>query len=126
VFAELQRKARQMERLTREMRLLSSRLIASQDEERRRLSREIPECLGRELIAIELTLDIMLGETSVESKGSAGARKGLDSAERAMQQVQQRVSSLAPAVVGGSWVGCIASLILGRPGQTRQHRDFTS
>src|SRR5271154_6624476 len=40
VFADLHRKTREMETLNRELRNLSARLIAAQDEERRRIARD--------------------------------------------------------------------------------------
>src|SRR5947209_5597411 len=51
VFAELHRKTRQLEMLNRELRRLSSSLIAMQDEERRRIARELHDGLGQELTA---------------------------------------------------------------------------
>jgi len=46
VFAELHRRAQQLEGLNRELRRLSSSLIAMQDEERRRIARELHDGLG--------------------------------------------------------------------------------
>src|SRR5947209_10441335 len=51
VFAELHRRAQQLEMLNRELRRLSSSLIAMQDEERRRIARELHDGLGQELTA---------------------------------------------------------------------------
>jgi len=47
VFADLHRKTRQMEMLNRELRSLSSRLIAMQDEERRRIARDLHDSVGQ-------------------------------------------------------------------------------
>src|ERR1700684_2712278 len=58
VFAELHRKTRQLEVLNSELRRLSGSLIATQDEERRRIARELHDGLGQELTAAK----IMLGE----------------------------------------------------------------
>src|SRR6195256_6942457 len=49
VFAELHRRAQQLEALNAELRRLSSRLIATQDEERRHTARELHDSLGQEL-----------------------------------------------------------------------------
>src|SRR5437879_9578581 len=51
VFAELHRRAHQLEMLNRELRRLSSSLIAMQDDERRRIARELHDGLGQELTA---------------------------------------------------------------------------
>ena len=49
VFAELHRKSHQLEMLNAELRRLSGSLIATQDEERRRIARELHDGLGQEL-----------------------------------------------------------------------------
>src|SRR5579863_6457789 len=57
VFAELHRKTQQLEMLNGELRKLSSRLIATQDEERRRIARELHDGLGQELSAAKMMSD---------------------------------------------------------------------
>jgi signal transduction histidine kinase len=57
VFAELHRKTRQLELLNMELRNLSGRLIAMQDEERRRFARELHDGLGQELTAAKIAID---------------------------------------------------------------------
>jgi signal transduction histidine kinase len=60
VFAELHRKTRQLELLNMELRSLSGRLIAMQDEERRRFARELHDGLGQELTAAKMAIDSIL------------------------------------------------------------------
>lgn len=57
VFAELQRKTRQLETLNADLRRLSSRLITMQDEDRRRIARELHDGLGQDLAAAKMILD---------------------------------------------------------------------
>ena len=47
VFADLHRKTRQMELLNRELRTLSARLVATQDEERRHIARDLHDSAGQ-------------------------------------------------------------------------------
>src|SRR5437660_5647032 len=51
VFAELHRKTRQLESLNRQLRRLSTRLMTAQDEERRRIARDLHDGIGQELAA---------------------------------------------------------------------------
>ena len=60
VFAELHRKSQQLEVLNIELRRLSSSLIATQDEERRRIARELHDGLGQELTAAKMMLQEIL------------------------------------------------------------------
>jgi signal transduction histidine kinase len=57
VFAELHRKTQQMELLNAELRHLSTKLIASQDDERRRIARELHDGLGQDLAAAKMVLE---------------------------------------------------------------------
>jgi signal transduction histidine kinase len=62
VFAELHRKSRQLEILNRELRRLSVSLIATQDEERRRIARELHDGLGQDLTVAKIMLQGVFGE----------------------------------------------------------------
>src|SRR5438309_11034419 len=79
VFAELHRRAQQLETLNRELRRLSSSLIAMQDDERRRIARELHEGLGQELTAAKMIIDgILLQKNSAEfSKQTVAEASGL-------------------------------------------------
>src|ERR1041385_3221731 len=54
VFAELHRKTRQLEALNHELGRLSNSLITTQDEERRRIARELHDGLGQDLVVIKM------------------------------------------------------------------------
>src|SRR6202047_4175635 len=60
VFAELHRNAQQLELLNTELRGLSGRLLSTQDDERRRIARDLHDGLGQELSAAKMMLDGML------------------------------------------------------------------
>src|ERR1700682_1764124 len=69
VFAELHRKSRQLEILNRELRRLSGSLISTQDEERRRIARELHDGLGQDLTVAKIMLQGVLREqASTESR----------------------------------------------------------
>jgi signal transduction histidine kinase len=68
VFVELHRKAKQTDDLNAQLRQISTRLMRAQDEERRRLARDLHDGLGQELAAIKLMLAQIAGETSGSSK----------------------------------------------------------
>ncbi len=64
VFADLYRKTRQMERLNRELRSLSCRLIATQDEERRRIARDLHDSVGQLVAAFSMNNGLVLSEVN--------------------------------------------------------------
>lgn len=100
VFAELHRKAQQLEALNRELRRLSASLIAAQDDERRRIARAMHDGLGQELSAAKMVLDGLLSHDE-----PANSRKGLAVAdasamiERALQQVRSISHLLHPPLL---------------------------
>src|ERR1700761_2678500 len=59
VFADLHRKTRQLEQLNHELRHLSGSLLIAQDEERRRIARELHDGLGQELSAAKMMIDCL-------------------------------------------------------------------
>jgi signal transduction histidine kinase len=66
VFAELHRKAEQTENLNAELRRLSSVLITTQDEERRRIARDLHDGLGQDLTAVKLMVESILQNSQTE------------------------------------------------------------
>jgi signal transduction histidine kinase len=70
-FIDLHRKSQQLEALNIELRRLSMSLITTQDEERRRIARELHDGLGQELTAAK----IMLGEI-LQDENSNGSGEG--------------------------------------------------
>jgi len=57
VFLDLYRNKREMQSLTEQMRRLSVRVMAAQDEERRRIARELHDSLGQQLTLAKITVD---------------------------------------------------------------------
>lgn len=68
VFAELYRKTRQLEIQNVEMRALSSRVVNAQDDERRRIARELHDSVGQDLAAAKMAIDGMRSVERAEGK----------------------------------------------------------
>jgi signal transduction histidine kinase len=98
VFADLHRKTQQLEVLNRELRTLSSNLIATQDDERRRIARELHDSLGQELSAAKMMADkiVMLNRSS-ESASEANEISNL--IDHAIQQVRSISYLLHPPLL---------------------------
>src|ERR1700688_2305581 len=99
VFAELHRKSHQLEALNLELRRLSASLIASQDEERRRIARELHDGLGQDLTVVKIMLQgVFREESSAEYKDQtiADINKLIDAA---LQQVRSVSYLLHPPLL---------------------------
>jgi signal transduction histidine kinase len=73
VFADLHRKTRQMELLNRELRALSARLMATQDEERRRIARDLHDSVGQIVAALSMNNGLIQTEEMKLKPAVAGA-----------------------------------------------------
>ncbi len=98
VFADLHRKTRQLEALNLELRALSSNLIATQDDERRRIARELHDSLGQELSAAKMMSDriVMLNRSSESTKEASEISDLID---HAIQQVRNISYLLHPPLL---------------------------
>ena len=98
VFADLHRKTHQLELLNKELRNLSSNLIATQDDERRRIARELHDSLGQELSAAKMMLDKIASlNRSTESTKEAMEISNL--IDHAIQQVRSISYLLHPPLL---------------------------
>lgn len=107
VFAELHRRARQLEGLNDELRRLSGRLMTLQDEERRRIARELHDSIGQELVAAKMFVDGLLEPKHIPSdqQPAVEASRILD---RAIQQVRSMSHLLYPPMLDE--VGLLSAL----------------
>jgi signal transduction histidine kinase len=98
VFADLHRKTHQLEALNRELRTLSSNLIATQDDERRRIARELHDSLGQELSAAKMMTDkiIMLNRSQESTKEALEISNLID---HSIQQVRSISYLLHPPLL---------------------------
>jgi signal transduction histidine kinase len=109
VFVELHRRAQQLEALNVELRRLSSSLIATQDEERRRIARELHDSLGQELAAAKMAVDgILVGDHSTDSMRKLVIADASAMIDRAIQQVRSISHLLHPPLLDE--VGLLSAL----------------
>jgi signal transduction histidine kinase len=99
VFVDLHRKTRQLETLNHELRRLSSSLIAAQDQERRRIARDLHDGLGQELSGAKMMVDcIRMQNQSTEGKERAAAEAST-LIDQAIQQVRSMSHLLHPPLL---------------------------
>jgi PAS domain S-box-containing protein len=101
----------QLERMvdirTRELRRLSTRLMTMQDEERRRIAREIHDGLGQELAAAKMVLDGILSKDTSPSTRQAAADAS-EMVDRSIKQVRTLSHLLHPPLLDE--VGLVSAL----------------
>lgn len=99
IFAELHRKTRDLEMLNFELRSLSARLIAAQDEERRRLSREMHDGFGQDLAVTKMALDKIAFAEECPGALRETAAKASDVVFSVIQQVRSMSYLLHPPML---------------------------
>ena len=98
---------RVVEERTEALRRLSTRLMRLQDEERRRIARELHDSLGQELAAAKMTVDGIPTQSSPQAKDHS-AMEGSKSIDRALQQVRTISHLLHPPLLDE--VGLVSAL----------------
>ena len=98
---------RLVENRTAELRRLSSRLLTMQDEERRRIAREIHDGLGQELAAAKMIMDGILAKDTTPGMHKA-ATEASQRVDRAIQQVRTISHLLHPPLLDE--VGLVSAL----------------
>jgi signal transduction histidine kinase len=109
VFAELHRRAQQLETLNAQLRRLSSKLIAAQDQERRRIARNLHDSLGQELVAAKMAIDgIVLQDQAINLTTRTAAAEASAMIDKAIQQVRSVSHLLHPPLLDE--VGLLSAL----------------
>jgi PAS domain S-box-containing protein len=108
---------------TAALRRLSSRLITMQDDERRRIARELHDGLGQELAAAKMMMDSILRKTSIRSNKRA-ATEACETIDRAIQQVRSLSHLLHPPLLDE--VGLLSSVQWYLDGLTKRSGIQTS
>lgn len=89
---------RMVEERTAQLRRLSGRLMTMQDEERRRIAREIHDGLGQELVAAKMVLEGIIAKNS-RSAYRGSVIESRDLVDRALQQVRSISHLLHPLLL---------------------------
>jgi signal transduction histidine kinase len=99
VFADLHRKSHQLEMLNSELKTLSSRLIATQDEERRRIARELHDGLGQELSVAKMMTDRIVMQNRADELTRKEVADVSELIDHAIQQVRNISHLLHPPLL---------------------------
>src|SRR4029077_1156791 len=99
VFAELHRKSQQLVMLNRELRNLSTRLIGLQDDERRRIARDLHDGLGQELSAAKMMLEGMLLQTQSARLREEAAKQVSELIDTALLKIRSMSHLLYPPLL---------------------------
>ena len=94
--AELER---MVDRRTDELRRLSIRLMTMQDQERRRIARDLHDGLGQELAVAKMVLDKMLLQKTAGGSGDDAWSQASSIVDRAIQQVRTMSHLLHPPLL---------------------------
>lgn len=95
---------RKLEKSEETLRLLSNRLISTQEEERTRIARELHDSIGSSLCAIRLSAENMLqGEADVDS-----IERIVSMARSTMDEVRRIMTDLRPSILDD--IGIVAAL----------------
>jgi len=98
VFAELHRKALQLETLNRELHRLSTQLMTAQDEERRRIAWDLHDGVGQELAAAKIMLDSLIRQSRAPGQEKA-IGEASEIVDRAIRQVRSMSHLLHPPLL---------------------------
>jgi PAS domain S-box-containing protein len=108
---------------TAALRRVSGRLLTMQDDERRRIARELHDGLGQELVAAKMMIGGMLVKNPPQSTERA-AREASDTIDRAIQQVRSLSHLLHPPLLDE--VGLLSALRWYLDGLTKRSGIETS
>jgi len=99
VFVDLHRKTSQLEALNNELRRLSSSLIAAQDQERRRIARDLHDGLGQELSGAKMIVDCIRAQGQSTEWKERAAEEASTLIDQALQQVRSISHLLHPPML---------------------------
>jgi signal transduction histidine kinase len=92
VFADLYRKTRQMDILNSELRTLSARLMATQDEERRRIARDLHDSAGQLVAALSMNNGLIQTE---QAKLKPAVAQALHQNTELLEQLSREIRTIS-------------------------------
>jgi signal transduction histidine kinase len=92
IFVDLYRKTRQMETLNSELRTLSLRLMSVQDEERRRIARELHDSSGQMVAALAMNNGLALSQAGALNSAALEALRQNDTL---LQQLSKEIRTIS-------------------------------
>ena len=92
IFADLHRKTQQLEMLNRDLRALSARLIATQDEERRKIARDLHDSVGQLIAALSMNNGLVAQEAQ---KLSPEAAEALQQSSQLVEQISKETRTIS-------------------------------
>ncbi len=122
----MRKSASELERMVDErtaaLRLLSSRLMTMQDDERRRIARELHDGLGQELVAMKMLVNGIVQESPRMADRVSEVNTMIDEAS---QQIRSLSHLLHPPLLDEVGLLSARSLVSGRVDQAQRHRDIS-
>jgi PAS domain S-box-containing protein len=94
----------------RKLRLMSSQLLATQEEERKRISRELHDSIGQSLAAIKFNVENVLGEIGKDQLGTTvnALEQIIPVVQNAIEEARRIYTGLRPSILDD--LGIIATL----------------
>lgn len=119
----LQDRSAELQTANEELRRLSSRLIAAQEEERRRLSSELHDSVGQVLIASKVRIEYILNrlQTGNREEATQAAEQFIPTLQRSIDETRAIYMGLRPKVLED--FGVIAALIWYRDEMMQLHPE---
>ncbi len=104
-ITERKQMERELSESAEQLREISNRLVEVQESERRRLAQELHDRVGQNLTALNINLNVLLGQLPAEAASTAGLRVRLTDSLKLIEEtahcIEDVMSDLHPPMLGG-------------------------